>query len=281
MKVLNLKKIAFYSMIAAAFVACKDDSEDPVDDGSGGGGNGGTPTVTCRLMSSEEVSDSSQQNLNYVYNSSLQLIKVEDIDPSTGDIYSIDSLVYDGSGMISEVHTVNTNSNDNSVVNYNWDGDNLVSATETRNGETTSYTFTYDGSGKLSTYTATNNGQSEYWEVVSWNGNNIDTVRFDFSGNQTMFVNMVATFDDKKNVARHAVPYPDDMIEWVNENNIKLVTTAEEVDFGGGPMPAGTIVLDREYTYTSEDEVATQIDNPSAFDPQEPVRTTTYTYACD
>ncbi|MBI5538729.1 MAG: hypothetical protein HY951_01620 [Bacteroidia bacterium] len=85
--------------------------------------------------------------------------------------------------------------------------------------------------------------------------------------------------DTKKNYKRFDTPYyVEDFIYFFNKNNIISISLVNEETDGNNIFPAGTKILDKAYTYTSNSEANTIIEHPGYFNSL--AKTTTCTYNC-
>ena len=233
---------------------------------------------SCLLDSDTVVagSDSSQFTV-YSYDGADNLIKAEFYDSATQTIQYYDTLFYGGSGLLDSVHgfwtgsplpnfkaTLTYNVSDQIIRIHNW-GDNGSGPW------TMAHDISYNGSGQpenviLDPFSISGSpeGFMANWENITWVSGNATTVDMvgDLGADMDT-LELIATSDAYNNLQRLLyVKEAGDMIDGYNTNNMVQVEFAENELFG----PAGTIALQRNYTYTPENEVATRENMPGIFD---------------
>ena len=219
--------------------------------------------------------------------------------------------VYDGAGRLAQVTITDSGSfsSQRAYVNQ-FDGFGNVTKTEyfeynpsAQLKRRISYTYT---SGKVtSIYTEDFN---QIWSTtynITYNGNDISSIVLtavvdtpDFngsfinmnwaSGNVTTLtlvigtdtVELQATYDNKDNINSYLLNTEGatGLFEAANVNNLVTAALVNNETIFGNSFNAGTLALDRDYTYNANDDVETMTENPALFDQQ--TRTTQYIWDC-
>lgn len=292
----NISKLMLSAALVGSITIACNKEEDPANNNN----NNNTPTVTCKLLSFSEVQDSSSNGSSLEFNSDGKVIKVNHTYGTNSQADRYDSVAYNSDGTINKIFSVDVNWPEGSkTFTYAYASGKISVVTETGTTNSTPYTKTWTitwTNGYMSKIEASGdpNGENAVYKNITFVSGNIKTVEMDFSGTGQMSIKMEVTqVDAKKNVGRFMLPFPEELIEYYNTNNIVKVSTSDQALIPNGwdpvtntftydTIPAGTVMLDREYTYTSNNEVNTKIEKPSGMDdPNDSNRTTTYTYECN
>jgi len=230
--------------------------------------------------------DSSQLSL-YYYNGSNDIIKKEWYDSLTGSLAYYDTLIYTG-GNLTNVHgywigsgtpdreTLLTYDTGNRVIRVANSGDNggpwAMAHDITYNGAGQVEAITYD----LSAIVGSPEGFPASFTNLTYSGGNLTgawIVGDLGAGFDTL--ELAATSDTKNNLQRLMyISEGPDLLEISNTNNMVQVTFINNEVLG----PAGTIAIDRVFTYTLMDEVATMEELPGVFESEG--QTEGFRYSC-
>lgn len=256
-------------------------------------GVGATAQDYCRItMDSIIDGDGATAFATYTYDMDSKLVLVEQTDSSSMSVDNYDTIYYDAQGRIDLVETYSTSPVTlRESTNLIYDANSRISRIEESgdNGSgpwTKAFDLTYYSWGDLSSMkvdatsvTGDPEGMMMNWENIIWTNGNMTSVDLvgDF-GSGADQIELIATYDDKKNIARlEPVTEAPDIILRFSNNNMRLITLAnDEVGFGAS---AGDTALYRTFTYNSYDEVLTMADFPYLFgDDYEQVQ---YSYDCN
>lgn len=278
-----MKKIILFCYglsIIALISGCKKEETTPAN-------NNTTPAVSCKpTMSIDVKAGQSNDTTFYYYNSSNKLVRMK-------YSYGYDTIIYNSSGQLEMIKSTDPiNPSVLSVTSiYTYTGNNITQILEFEYNnsvwDTIVYTCLYSGS-QLNQIISMENGDTSFSvKDIVWLNGNISTMTMDLDGTGAILLELSASHDDKKNVARHIVPQGGmDLLAWLGTNNILSAQTTqnEVIDFGFGPVPipAGTKIFEYStVTYTNEGEVASFVEEASLFDdPGETETTTSFTYSC-
>lgn len=267
-------------MLLMIFIAlsCKKDNDNDDDD------NGGS--IVCTLMKTvkTEVGENADTSI-YEYNTSGQLVKIAYWEEGMTQAFGYDTVIYQ-SGNISQIKRYYTGETDpDRTYSYTFTGSNITQiveqGTENDTAYTATYTYTYTD-GNLTSMTSTGSPHENMsFDNATYENGNLSYIEMDFGGTGDAIMKMTAVFDNKKNVLRHYIPVPDQMVLACNTNNMMQAVLADSVHFNDTTYLEGSLIMDKTFTYTTEDEVETITENPTIFDDQDAnQRITTHTYEC-
>ena len=232
--------------------------------------------------------DSSETSIyNYVAG---KLVTIEYIDSGSTSINSIDSILYGSNGKQSILRNYDASlTTIHSTTTLTYDASDRVTRVhihqdDGQNTATIAHDISYNSSGEITdiivdpiSVTGNPDGFPFNFENLVWQGGGVASLSLvgDIMGTGVDTIELTVAFDTMNNV-RHNLPIEEvgDLIESVSSHNILSLTTVNDEAFG----PAGTLALDRTYTYNSNNDVITREDRAAVFNSEE--QTIAYGYQC-
>ncbi|HXH19586.1 MAG TPA: T9SS type A sorting domain-containing protein [Chitinophagales bacterium] len=245
---------------------------------------------SCRVTRDSVIAGSNATSYSdYVYdNVSGMLLLVTHTDSGSFSSTSYDQVLYDGFGRVSEVRSFYSNPTPvlQRKITYVYTNDKVTRIEASGdNGSpwTLSHNVTYNGNDISSivldntSITGSPEGFPGSFINMVWQNGNVLSLTLIY-GNDS--IELTAVYDDKNNISKKLLNTDGagGFFEAANVNNILQVVTVYNETLMGNPVPAGTFVLDRDYTYNSNDDVETVTDNSALFNNQ--MSTTRYFWDC-
>lgn len=273
----NFKLFLLVLLVTAIVFACNDDDDD-------------TTRITCKILSEMLEMDDGTRYSEYVYEIlSGKLVKINYSETATEDIYSFDTLIYNGSGQLISVMEYSPGSiNAGKTINYTYTNGKITKIVETgtwwdnENQENVVYTstadFTYSGNF-LATITVSGDGENMGFKDFTFSGGNLNTLEVDFFGNDSIWVGMEAImYDSKNNLNNYLVPSWNNVLFGASDNNMLLLVMTDPLVMDGNVVHIGDTLFNQTYTYNLYDQVATITSHPSVLERES--ATNTYTWEC-
>lgn len=234
-------------------------------------------TEICWIVKDSIIagSDSSSSAIyNYV---NWKLVTIEYTDSASNTISTVDSILYGTNGKVRMVRTYDASfTTIFNTTTISYDTNDRVSRVHTHEDDgfstsTIAHDVTYNSSGEMTDIivdqSSVTGNPSDFpfnFENISWQGDNVVSLELvgDITGNGQDTIELNIVHDTMINVLK-GLPIREvgDLVETAGKNNLlQLVTINNEV-FG----PAGTLALDRSYTYDSKDRVLTRTNHAAIF----------------
>ncbi|GIV34985.1 MAG: hypothetical protein KatS3mg031_2520 [Chitinophagales bacterium] len=227
----------------------------------------------------------------YEYDNQNRIVRITHTDSAQLNPGRYDTVYYNSSGQIDKIETYMDTSGGTwvlwrtTVFTYSAGKLSRIQASGTNSGTwTMAHDILYDGSGQMqsividqSTTSGNIDGFPGSFIDMVWQNGNVTQLKM-VIGSDTIPVG--GSFDNKPNVLAKRVPVdgaPDILQRGFANNLIELVTLAP-ASLMGVPLPANTKLIDREYTYNTDNNVETFTEKPSVF--EENSRTTQYFWNC-
>lgn len=226
---------------------------------------------------------------DYIYDVLNRIAQVTFTDSGSLVVTNSDAVYYDGNGNISKVEkyfTVGTPVLERTI-QYTYTNGKISRVTDSgSNGVawSISHDISYSGNDissiivDASSVTGSPEGFTGSFIDFVWQNGNVSTVTL-IVGTDT--VETTFTSDNKNNIYKKTLNTDGapGIFQTVMTNNILSVETVNPETIMGNSFPAGTALLDNNYTYDSNNNVETFTRNPALFNGDN-AETTQYTYDC-
>lgn len=150
----------------------------------------------------------------------------------------------------------------------------------------TSHDISYNGSGQITNIILDPSSVSgspgvfpASFSSMAWQNGNVTSVTLTVGSDN---LQLAVTYDSKNNLQSKLLGTDgaSSFFESLNANNIVRVVTSAAGTFMGNPVPAGTVILDRAYTYTASNDVDVMTEYPGFFNSGGDTTRTKYMYEC-
>lgn len=245
----------------------------------------------CILLSDSIIAGEDETAYKtYIYNAEKQIVKIEETDSSFTAYNQYDTLIYDNN-ILKTVKRFDTNDeNPYETITFTYNSSNQMSriASSGNRGDgdwAMAHDISYNASGQILEMVLDNSaivgdpeGFRASFKDIVWSNGNISTVSLvgEFGNKKAVeTIELAITYDDKKNVERlFHINEASDLILRFNANNIMKMTFVNDETMGN----AGTVAMQKNYTYTGDNEVETLENLAGVFENDS--YTTKFRYQC-
>lgn len=170
------------------------------------------------------------------------------------------------------------------TIQYVRDGSGrIISILNSTGSGTTTHNISYDANGNMRSIILANSigtpaGFPGSFKDMTWQNGNVVSMKL-LVGTDSLMLS--STLDAKNNIFRK-LPNTfgaGGLLEAASNNNIIQLVTTVPGTVTGNPIPAGTAVIDRRYTYNTYNDVETMQELPALFNMETRTRKYFYTYA--
>ena len=264
---MKIVPIILFSLFTITLLSCKKDSTSVTKN----------TAIACQLSNKIETTSDYSDTSYYTYNLLSKVIEISYHHSSYRD-----SIIYNLSGNISSI-----NNYQNGVLkrttNYYYSGLNL---THIYTPEIESISLNYPADCFLpdsiflsSSYNVSIDFNVRSISNIVWSNGNVVSATFNYDNGNIWEVSVIS--DNKRKLKRFDIPFSwslVDLLHYFNKNNIISISLVNEETDEMNIFPAGTKILDKIFTYTTNNEVNTIFEPSYYFNFQE--RNTTCTYNC-